>query len=474
MNQLKPYPSYRDSGVPWLGELPEHWEVMPNRTIFKEVKEKGHPDEEMLSVTIAQGVIKQTSLLSDTSKKDSSNEDKSKYKLVCPGDIAYNKMRAWQGAVGASGHRGIVSPAYIVVRPRETNNPRYFHYLFRTPAFMSEAERWSYGISSDQWSLRPEEFKQIYCFVPSLPEQQAIVRYLNYLDKRIRRYVHTKKRLIALLNEQKQAIIHQAVTRGLDPNVKLKPSEVEWLGEIPEHWEIKQLKYWARINQNTLSEDTATDYEFDYIDIGTVGAGYLIKRPDRIRFINAPSRARRILQKNDTIVSTVRTYLKSVYFISEEISNLIASTGFAVLTPQPELVPEYFGSVAQDRTFIDQVMANSVGVAYPAIAETRLASIKLAISPNIFEQQTISKYITSKTQPLVEAIAKTRHEIDLLNEYRTRLMADVVTGKLDVREAAANLPVEAEEEAIDESEEYANIEEYDNPEELVEETIDVG
>jgi len=214
--QLKPYPAYKDSGIEWLEEVPEHWEIRPNRTLFDEIIAQNHTTEPMLSVTIANGVIPQKELISETLKKDSSNQDKSKYKLLCPGDIAYNKMRAWQGAYGHSKYRGIISPAYIVQRPRSEINGEYVHYLFRSPLYAKESERWSYGISSDQWSLRPEHFKMIYTPVPPLPEQTAIVRYLNYIDRRIKRYIKSKERLIKLLQEQKQAIIHQAVTGQID------------------------------------------------------------------------------------------------------------------------------------------------------------------------------------------------------------------------------------------------------------------
>ena len=150
---LEPYPEMKDSGVAWLGEVPAHWEVLPNRALFDEVKERDFPNEKMLSVTIKRGVIRQTTLLEDTSKKDSSNLDRSNYKLVQPGDIAYNKMRAWQGALGVSDYRGIISPAYVVQRPRRNADARFLHYLLRTPRFTTEAERWSYGITSDMWSL---------------------------------------------------------------------------------------------------------------------------------------------------------------------------------------------------------------------------------------------------------------------------------------------------------------------------------
>ena len=195
-----------------------------------------------MSVTISKGVIRQSDLLSDTSKKDSSNLDKSKYKLVQPGDIAYNKMRAWQGALGLSVYRGIVSPAYIVQRPRDGVLGKYMHYLFRTPRFAKEAERWSYGITSDQWSLRSEHFKMIYVCLPTHEEQAAIVSFLDRVDRRIRLYIRTKQKLIQLLEEQRQAVIHRAVTRGLDPNVRLKPSGLAWLGDVPAHWEVMPVK----------------------------------------------------------------------------------------------------------------------------------------------------------------------------------------------------------------------------------------
>ena len=166
VNALKPYLEYKESGQAWIGAIPQHWTLFPNRAIFAEVKDRDHPDEEMLSVTITQGIVRQKALLAASSKKDSSNQDKSAYKLVQPRDLAYNKMRAWQGAIGVSDLRGIISPAYVVMRLREANDPRYFHYLFRTQGFAKEAERWSYGITSDMWSLRPEHFKMIYSPFP--------------------------------------------------------------------------------------------------------------------------------------------------------------------------------------------------------------------------------------------------------------------------------------------------------------------
>lgn len=254
---LPRYPEYQDSGVDCLGEIHAHWDLLPHRAIFQEVIECGYPDEEMLSVTISKGVILQSQLLANSSKKDSSNIDKSNYKLVRVGDIAYNKMRAWQGAIGASKYRGIISPAYIIVRLREENNPMYHHYLFRIPPFHTEAERWSYGITSDQWSLRYDEFKQIYSPIPPPDEQGEIVRFLDAAEYRIRRYIRAKQRLIKLLSEQKGAIIQHAVTKGLDPDAPMKDSGIEWLGEIPSHWEVRRIKSFMREidNRSTTGEE---------------------------------------------------------------------------------------------------------------------------------------------------------------------------------------------------------------------------
>lgn len=210
---LKPYSSMKESSVPWLGKVPEHWSVLPNRALFAEIKDRNHPIEDMLSVTITKGVVRQRELLADSSKKDSSNLDRSAYKLVQPRDIAYNKMRARQGAIGISDFRGIVSPAYVVMRLRCAANPRYFHNLYRTPQFAKEAERWSYGITSDMWSLRPEHFRLIYSLLPPTEEQDAIVRFLDYADRRIRKYIRVKQKRVPLTSPRAVVSLRFRVAR---------------------------------------------------------------------------------------------------------------------------------------------------------------------------------------------------------------------------------------------------------------------
>ncbi|MFN4162061.1 MAG: restriction endonuclease subunit S [Stenotrophomonas sp.] len=356
-------------------------------------------------------------------------------KLCRPGDIVINTLWAWMAALGASRHLGIVSPAYGVYRPHHADsfNPAYLDYLLRTRAYVAEYIGRSTGIRSSRLRLYPNQFLDIPLLQPPRPEQDQIVAYLRAQDAHIARFIQAKRQLIKLLTEQKLVIIDHAVTRGLDPNVRLKPSGIEWLGEVPEHWEVKPLKRWVRLNARTLGQKTSPDFEFRYVDIGSVQTGRLVKEPERIRFEAAPSRARRVLRRGDTIISTVRTYLKAIWYVGEDADDLIASTGFAVLTPGSGVEPEYLGYVVQSSPFVNRVTANSIGIAYPAIAETVLGRFPVALPPTVDEQQAIVARIKTESAPLDDAIARTEDEIKLIREYRDRLIADVVTGQVDVR-----------------------------------------
>lgn len=461
---LKPYPKMKDSGVPWLGDVPEHWEVLPNRAIFAEVRDRGYPEEQMLSVTIRKGVIQQQILLADSSKKDSSNQDKSAYKLVRPGDVAYNKMRAWQGAVGVSDYRGIISPAYVVQRPHKGIHPRYLHYLLRTPAFAKEAERWSYGITSDMWSLRPEHFKMIYGCLPPLTEQAAIVRFLDYMDRRIRRYIRAKQKLIKLLEEQKQAIIHRAVTRGLDPNVRFKPSGVEWLGDVPEHWEVVPFKRRVRFQEGPGI--MAADFRSSGVPLLRISC--LLSDSDPLEgcnFLDATLVEKKwshfSVQKNDYILNA-STSASSILIrpVHDDWVGSVPYTGLIRLWSSGQLVSmRYVSMLMQSPTLQGQLLLARTGVGIAHFGPSHLKRLWITLPPQ-HEQTKIADSVDHQTSMLNRSISVARHEIALLREYRTRLIADVVTGKLDVREAAARLPDEADEpEPLDEAETLADADE---------------
>lgn len=462
---LPPYPAMKDSGVPWLGHVPAQWEVLPNRAVFVETKERDRPGSQMLSVTINAGVVPQEALLAGSGTKDSSNLDKSAYKVVHPGDIVYNKMRAWQGAVGLSAHQGIVSPAYVVQRPRALDDPRYMHYLLRTPSFAKEAERWSYGITSDMWSLRPEHFRLINVCLPSRREQVAIVRFLNDVDRRVARYIRARRMLIKLLDEQRQAVIYRAVSRGLDPDVRLKASGVEWLGEVPEHWAVVplRLRYSQSLGKMLDSKRILGNHLLPYLRNTDV-------QWDRINVLNLPTMdigsgeyGRYTVQPEDLLVCEGGEVGRSAIW-----SGQIAVCGYQKalhrLRPQDQTrdVPRFMYYVlraaAHSGAFDD---GHKSTIAH--LTGDKLRAHRFPF-PSLNEQSAIVESLDASIATANEAVETAEREIALIGEFRTRLIADVVTGKRDVREAAARLPDEREE-----SEPY---EEIDAPTKDEEETAD--
>ena len=435
-SKTRPYPSYKETNVPWIGEVPEHWSILPNRAIFREVNQQNQPNEQMLSVTINQGVIPQKELLDDNSKRDGSREDKSSYKLVLPGDIAYNKMRAWQGAIGLSEYRGIVSPAYVVQRPQKGLNPSYLHLLLRTPSFATEAERWSYGITSDMWSLRPQHFKAIRTCVPSLDEQAAIVRYLDAADQQIRAYVSAKERLIALLEEERQAVIHQAVTRGLDPNVKLKPSGVEWLGDVPEHWDRCRLR--NVVSRVTTGSRGWSSYGSDtgplFIRVANLNRGSLELRFDDVLRLNLPETSetgRTRIKPGDLLVS-VTAYIGSIGVAPEGFEEAYVSQHVARCEPISGTCSQWLGYVLLSEIGQTHGQMSLYGGTKDGLSLDDVKNYPMLLPP-LAEQVATVKYIRKITGDISGAIDHARRQIELMEEYRTRLIADVVTGKIDVR-----------------------------------------
>ncbi len=205
------------------------------------------------------------------------------------------------------------------------------------------------------------------------------------------------------------------------------------LGQVPEHWEVRRLKHSLGVNVAVLPEDTEPDYEFRYIDIGSVGTGELISDPKPMRFETAPSRARRVVRRGDTLVSTVRTYLKAVWHAEEDIRDVVASTGFAVLTPSPLLLPKFVGYACRSEPYTNLVTAESVGVVYPAIAEARLASALRLCIPPLDEQRVIVRFLDHADRCIRRYIRAKERLIELLEEQKQAVIHRAVTGQIDVR-----------------------------------------
>ncbi|PLY13890.1 MAG: restriction endonuclease subunit S [Sedimenticola sp.] len=441
---LRPFPNYRQTELNWLKRLPDSWGILRTKQVFRLRIQKAPKNNQMELLSIYTHIgVKPRKELEQRGNKASTTDG---YWIVKKGDIISNKLLAWMGAVGVSHYVGVTSPAYDILRPIQRCNTDYYHYLFRTPTYLQQFKIRSRGIMDMRLRLYFDQLGQIPVPVPPHGEQDAIVLFLNWKTAQINKFIRNKRRFIELLKEQKQNVINQAVTRGLDPNVKLKPSGVEWIGDIPEHWEVAPLKHLASINARVLPESTDQNYTFKYFDISSVGTGCLSGEPETLRFGQAPSRARRILKRGDTILSTVRTYLKAVYYVSDEVEDWIASTGFAALTPKKAIHPPFLGLVIQSDNFINRVIRESIGVAYPAIAETKLGTLHLAYPESIEEQQAILEHIADSSKAIDQAIIRAQREIELMREYRTRLISDVVTGQVDVR--GVEVPEVAEEELL--------------------------
>lgn len=431
---MKPYPEYKPTGLAWLPEIPRHWKSAKLRNLLSIVSKKNHPEQPLLSVVREKGVIRRDV----DSKEENHNyipEDLSNYKVVRKGQFAMNKMKAWQGSYGISQYDGIVSPAYFVFDLHGVSAD-FFNIAIRSKAYIPYFAQASDGIRVGQWDLSLPRMHEIPFFIPPADEQAQIVRYLDAMTAKINKLIRAKKRQIALFQEQKQAIINQAVTRGLDPDVELKDSGQRGSNS---GWIEKPLKYFVKSNLNSLSQTTNKNFQFHYLDISSVGFGYIKTQPESMFFADAPSRARRIVEYGDTIISTVRTYLRSMCFIDSSLKDCIVSTGFCVLHPSKDIIPEILWYFLSADSFVNLVIKNSIGVSYPAIAESRLLSIKIQLPLCKNEQKNIIGFIESSTNKINQAQKALRNGIEILQEYKNTLIAAIVTGQVDVR----NIAVEA-------------------------------
>jgi len=426
---VKRYPAYKDSGATWLGKIPVHWNLLPNIALFKERIQRGYIDALLLSVTQDRGIIRQTDLLE---KKDSSNENKSNYKLVCVGDIAYNKMRMWQGAVGYSDYEGIVSPAYVVLYARAQQNQKYFYYLFKLPAYNNYSKTFSYGITDDQLSLRFSEFKRMYSPAPPPSEQDAIVAYLNRKLADIDLYIANKQKQIKLLQEQKTAVINRAVTRGLDPNAELKPSGIEWLGDVPAHWELKRNKQIFReiVDRSATGNETRLSMSQK---LGLVATDSIEETP-----LQSESReGYKVCQVNDLVLNRLKAHLG--VFARSTIPGSV-SPDYTVFRLKIEADIRYFESLYRHPAYIGwfNKAVHGVTVGFWRLYTQDFNDIT-ALFPPPDEQRQIVEFLNDESAKLNNLIAQIVREIELMQEYRTVLIAEAVTGKIDCRNNAEGL-----------------------------------
>ena len=418
-----PYPAYKPSGIPWLGDVPGHWEVRRIKTLFRELDERSSDGRgELLSLTRAKGLVPQ----SEASNRIASVADLSNYKTCYPGVLVMNRMQAWSGMFAVASMDGLVSPDYCVFGAIDPCHVKYFEHLFKTPLLVAQFARKSKGIGSGFNRLYTDDFGSTPIACPPLPEQRAIVRYLDHVDRRIRRYVDAKEKLVALLEEEKQAVVNQAVTRGLDPNVPLKPSGVDWLGDVPEHWEISRVKTeFISLNHRRVPLSAVERGEMSVRRYDYYGASGVIDQVDDYLFdgellLIAEDGANLVLRNLPlAIIARGKFWVNNhAHILKPRRGNL-----------------QYLAAVMERLNYTPWIS----GAAQPKLTLDRLMSIAIAVPPKSEQDEIISK-ASAEISSLDAAIARARRQIGLLQEYRTRLIADVVTGKLDVREAAVGLP----------------------------------
>lgn len=424
---LKPYENYKDSGIEWIGKIPRDWNLLPGYTVMKESYELnyGLKNQNLLSLSYGEIILKEIKMARGLVPASFET-----YQIVEKGNIIFRPTDLQNDKVSLrnaiSNYNGIITNAYLNFKPLNGINSIFLNYLFRT----LDNNKAIYGLGSGlRQNISFEDFKRFYFPIPPLPEQEAIADFLDKKTAEINKAVSLKERLIKLLEERKKIIIQNAVTKGVDDNVEYKDSGIEWIGDIPEHWEVRKVKFCSLINENTLSENTNKNFKFQYVDIGSVSYEIGIENTELFNYENAPSRARRIAKPGDTIISTVRTYLKAIAYIGKKESNYIYSTGFAIFEPLKKYLKNYYLSfVFKCDNFTEDVRKHSIGVSYPAINSSELKNLYIPLPP-LHEQQEIVDYIEHEIEEIDKAIELQVAQIDKLKEYKAILINEVVTGK---------------------------------------------
>lgn len=437
---LKPYAEYKESGSKWLGAVPVKWEVRNLRTLISKRAERDRADLPLLSVARERGVFVR-SLTDAAENHNVIPEDLSNYKVARAGNLVINKMKAWQGSMGIAPCDGIVSPAYFVFDFRIANHA-FGQRLLRSKPYVAHFGQASDGVRVGQWDLSIPGMRQIPVLVPSEDEQAAIVRFLDHANRKIDGFIRTKRKLIGLLNEQKQAIIHRAVTRGLDPDVTLKPSGIPWLGDIPVHWEHTRLKFEASHIVDCLHATPTyrTDGVFPAIRTADIEPGRV--RLEQARKISAAEFQRWTARLKPEMGDVLYSREGERFGIAANVpadTSLCISQRMMVFRIRKRQNSEYLMWQLNCQHVYLQASLYVIGSTAPHVNVDQIRNFQLALPP-LNEQKAIVEHIRAECGIINTAIARTEREIALMQEYRTRLTADIVTGKLDVREAAAKLP----------------------------------
>jgi len=433
MGILQPYKKYYPVDYDYVDALPEGWQLLPNIAIFRERIERGYENEELLSVTIGRGIIKQSEL----DKKDSSTLDKSKYLLVYPDDLVYS-MRFRQGASGYSNYKGIVSPACTVLKFRKNIklNARFYYYMFRTDFYKNYVERYAYGIADGQMPLRYVDFKRMYSIVPPLEIQNSIVVYLDNKINKIEKFIRNKERLISLFEKEKEVIINQVITKGIDSFKPMKDSGIEWIGAYPEHWQLLKLRFLGVCQNGINISGEKFGYGSPFVSYSDVYKNMTI--PEIIEGLVSSSSSDQIafsVNEGDVFFTRTSETIEEIGFAStclESKPNAVFAGFLIRFRPKKNiLIKEYskffFRAIIHRAYFVKEMNL----VTRASLSQELLKGLPVLIPP-IEEQVRIAKYLEKELAKRNCIITKAQKEITAIKEYREALITDLVTGKREV------------------------------------------
>lgn len=430
------YPSYRDSGVKWLGPAPTHWRPSRFKQVFKERSERSETgEEELLSVSAYTGVTPRSEIIGDGDFL-SRAESLEGYKKCEPGDLVMNIMLAWNRGLGITNYSGIVSPAYSVFKIQGENSPRFLDYLVRSDATTAYFKAFSAGVIDSRLRLYPDVFGSLRCVLPPAPEQVAIAAFLDRETAKIDALVEEQRRLVELLKEKRQAVISHAVTKGLDPTVPMKDSGVEWLGEVPAHWEAVALKRLCDLlKDGTHLPPQRVDEGIPLLSVRNVQEGKFDLREDDSLISQADYEqlARTFIpQPQDVLLAIVGATLGKSALVPDGLGPFHIQRSLAIFRPSPCLLSAWLHAVFESSGF-QKLLWRHVGYsAQPGIYLGVLGDFGIPVPP-LDEQTTIIEATGKHLAQIDDLLSTAESAITFLQERRSALISAAVTGKIDVR-----------------------------------------
>lgn len=442
---LPAYPTYRASGIEWFREIPEHWVALALKRRHRVVNggtpasgESSFWQGDLTWITPEDLGRNEKKRIGGSRRTLSSEGLESCGAELVPANSVVLSTRAPIGHVAMTDGEACTNQGCRALVPLARSGVAdltYYSLVASRDVLRASGKGTTFKeLAADALGLHPVP-------VPPSDEQLAIVDFLDRWTARVDTLVAKKLTLIERLKEKRTALISRVITgglpphaaraAGLDPHPKVRDSGVEWLGELPAHWDVVRLKHQASINDEVLPETTEPGLEISYVDISSVDATKGIVATRSVSFDRAPSRARRVVRDGDTIVSTVRTYLRAVAPVRNPRKNTIVSTGFAVVRPRG-VTPAFLSWVLREAGFIDALVSRSVGVSYPAVSPFEIGRLAVPL-PTKEEQQTIAEFLENETARIDSTVASVEAAIERLQEYRFALITAAVTGQIDVR-----------------------------------------